>query len=179
MTDGLYSTVSLSMFVNIHKTAVFFEARSKSTANYTPLGTVSTKGSGSYNGKLKTYISVACNGTKLRLFLNFKGKPNRRIEQQPETLLTQKIYGSRQGKVLMDTRCMKVWIDKVWQPYICAYEQSALLFDDFSFHKSPGLLNALKDIGTSVWLMLGGYTCILQPCVRGIMRSSYLGIRRS
>lgn len=80
LSDNCYSTVPPSMFVNMNETAVFFEARSKCTVHNTDARTVSVSGSGSSNRRLTACVSVACDGTKLSLFLIFKGKYNVCIE---------------------------------------------------------------------------------------------------
>lgn len=160
---GCYSTVPSSMFVNMDETAIFFEARSKSTVHRTGARTVSARESGSNSRRLTACVSVACDGTKLPLFLIFKGKPNGRIEQQLTNLLPENMFGGCQDKGRMDTRSMKIWTEKVWLLYVSGYGQSVLLLDDFSCHKAPALIDCLKEVGTSVELIPGGYTCVLQP----------------
>lgn len=156
LSGGCYSTVPLSMFVNMVKTAVIFEARSKPTVHHIGTHTVSTKGSGSSSRRLTACVSAACDGTKLALFLIFKWNPNGHIEIQLETLLTQNIFGCCEDKGMMDLGSIKTRAEKVLQSYVYAYGQSVLLLDCFACHKHPALLHALKDIETSVELISGG-----------------------
>lgn len=102
-----YSTVPTSMFINMDETAVFL----KPDQNLPYIMQVHVQfqwGSGSSNRKLTACVSIACDGTKLPLFLIFKGKLNERIEMQLETLLPPNIFGCCQGNEWMDTRSMKI-----------------------------------------------------------------------
>lgn len=73
---GDYINVLLSMSVNMDEPALFFEARVRSTKHHTGARSISIRASGSSNGRMSACVSIACDGTKLPLFLLFKGKPD-------------------------------------------------------------------------------------------------------
>lgn len=68
-SHGFYSTVSPPFSIDVVKTAMFLEARSKSTVHRTGARTLSFIGSDTNNSRLTALQSVACDGTKLYLFL--------------------------------------------------------------------------------------------------------------
>lgn len=177
-SGGAYETVPSSRFVNMDETAVFFEAKPKSTVHMIGDNTVSVRCTGSNSRRMTVCVSVACDGTKLPLFVIFKGQPNGKIEKDLDNILPENVFGCCQSKGWMDERSMKIWTDLVWKPYVADYERSVLLLDDFSCHKQDCLLEIMESVGTHVELIPGGYTCVLQPCDVGVIRSLKNGIRK-
>ena len=109
--DGNLDDVDDSMFVNIDKTAVYYDSNSTTTIN--------TKGDNT--------ISLCCIGlnarrmtkeTKLPLPLVFKQKTNGRIEKNQENELDDGIFACCQAKDWMDENISNRWIEKIWKPHV-------------------------------------------------------------
>lgn len=78
------------------------------------------------------------------------------------------MYGCCQTKGWMDVRGMKIWTGLVWKPFVASHSQSVLSLDDSSCHKQSYLLKAAQLLETNVELILGGYSCALQPSNVGV-----------
>ena len=177
-TGGSLCTVPPQLFVNMDETAVFFESKPNATIHHTGANTVSIRCSGSSNKRMTVCVAVASNGCKLPLFVIFKGEPNGRIERSLPQILPRGIYGCCQAKGWMDERGLRLWTEQVWKPYVRECPKSALLLDDFVCHKQPNFIERMKQMGTHVEIIPGGYTCVLQPCDVGVMRPFKSGIRK-
>ena len=68
----------------------------------------------------------------------------------------------------MDERVGKLWIEKIWKPYINGSIASFLLLDEFKCHMQGSFVRSINDFGTEVGFIPGGYTSLLQPCDVGI-----------
>jgi hypothetical protein len=79
-SGGTLEGIPPRLRVNMDETAVFFEMTSNTTINSVNARTVSIRGSGSNARRLTACIACAQDGTKLPLFVVFKGKPGATIE---------------------------------------------------------------------------------------------------
>lgn len=79
---GEYSDISMSLFRNMDETAVYFEAKSKSTAHPQEATTNHVRASGSCNSRTTVCCPIVADGTKIPLFHIFKieGTPAGHIE---------------------------------------------------------------------------------------------------
>lgn len=91
-TGGPLSHLHPPMFVNMDETAEYFEAKPKSTVHPSGANTIPIRCTGSSNQCLRAYVTVASDGTKLSLFLNFKGKPHGRIEVTLHHILPEGVF---------------------------------------------------------------------------------------
>lgn len=178
LEGGQYCDVPPDMFVNMDETAVYFEAKENRTVHFKGENTISIRSTGSNSKRLSVCVAVSSNGCKLPLFFIFKGQPNGRIEKALSDVLPPNTFGCCQSKGWMDQRSMKIWFEKVWKQYVANSSKSVLLLDDFICHKQPEFLDLASEVGTSIELIPGGYTCVLQPCDVGIMKSLKGGIRQ-
>lgn len=64
----------------------------------------------------------------------------------------------------MDERGTKLWIQKVWKPYVVNYDHSVLFLDYFACHKSVAVIEIFKNNVTEDNLTAGGYICVVPPC---------------
>ncbi|RLN94042.1 hypothetical protein BBJ28_00026839 [Nothophytophthora sp. Chile5] len=68
----------------------------------------------------------------------------------------------------MDARGCKLWVEKVWAPYVAGQSNSVLLLAESKGHLQGPFNRQLADMGTEVAVISGGYTCVLQPYDVGI-----------
>ncbi len=74
-----------------------------------------------------------------------------------------------QRKAWMDNRTMSIWYDSVYKPYISSWNgRSGLLLDNFKFHRSSELLEAMEEDNAHRYMIPAHYTVLLQPCDVGI-----------
>lgn len=177
-TTGSYSCVQPKMFVNMDESAVYFEAKSSTTVHPTGSNSVPIRCSGSNSRRLTVCVSVASDGTKLPLFLIFKGAPNGKIEKNLSNILPSNVFGCCQSKGWADQRSLDIWLNKIWKPYVSGHSSSVLLLDDFACHKQASFIENINTLGTSVEYIPGGYTCVVQPCDVGVMKSLKGGVRK-
>jgi len=162
--SGMFSDVPANMFVNMDETAVYFEGKEKTTIDAVGSRTVHIRSSGGSNQRVTVCTAAACDGTKLPLFVIFKGEPNARVEKWLNENTPPNIYACCQPKAWMDDRVMGIWFEKIWKPYIQGHAESVLLLDDFKCHKQEQFEDELDDVGTYLELIPRGYTSVLQPC---------------
>lgn len=86
------------MFVNMDKTAVFFEAEQKRTVHYEGENTISIKIIGRNSRRMPVCVAVLSNAAKLPLFLIFIGQPGGCIELSLPSILPQNTFGFCQAK---------------------------------------------------------------------------------
>ena len=157
-----------SMFVNMDETAIYYESKQATTINNKGENTVAIRSTGSSSKRMTVCVACAYDGTKLPLFLVFKGKPDGRIEKNIQNELNEGIFACCQENAWMDERASKIWIDKIWMPYVCGKGKGFLLLDEFRCHKQESFVNKINELGTEVSFIPGGYTGVLQPCDVGI-----------
>jgi len=69
-----------------------------------------------------------------------------------------------QAKAWVDESVFALWIREVWKPWTISHDSqpSYLLMDEFQVHLMATSLNAIKDCGTAVDFICGGYTSKLK-----------------
>ena len=69
----------------------------------------------------------------------------------------------------VDQRVFKHWIAEVWRPFTAERaDKTYLLMDEFSVHLVTSCCNAIKECGSEVDYILGGYTSRLQVMDVGV-----------
>lgn len=162
------------MFMNMDETAVLFESKLKSTTHRREDNTVSVYFPGRNNRRDTLCFSIASDGRKLPLLIFFQGQPSEEFVEysfleHAWVLSAQRMYGRSYYKNLE-------WLH--WNPYMSDYGYFVFLLDDFSCHAQPPFLDLMKTYGTYVELTSGGFTCVLQPCGVGVMKSWKGSIRK-
>ena len=156
-------------FVNMDETNVYFNCKPKRTVNLKGQKTISIRIGSSTSLRVTVCVSIAMDGTKLPLFLIFKGMPRKQIERSLEHILPVGMHGCAQRKAWMDDRGMQIWYEKIWRPYLENYNgNSMLLLDDFKCHKKESFVEKLEELNTKRCEVPPGYTPVLQPCDVGI-----------
>ena len=111
-------------------------------------------------------------GTKLPLFVIFKGKPNSNIEKQLHSVMSSGMFGCTRSKAWFDERAMLKWYDSVWKPYIAGYDsESGLLLGNYKVHTMKILMEYMTNDKIKRFLIPGNRTSVLQPCDVGINKS--------
>ena len=138
------------LFVNMDETNIHFNCKPKRTVHTKGSKTISIRIGCSTSLRVTLCVSIAMDGTKLPLFIIFKGKPNGHIDNALKDILPAGVFGCVQKKAWMEDRAMHIWYDKIWKPYVenCNMK-SVLLLDDFKCHKQPALDARLKEINTN------------------------------
>ncbi|KAE9264982.1 hypothetical protein PR003_g32604 [Phytophthora rubi] len=174
---GTLENTPPALRVNMDETAVFFEMTANTTINSKNARTVSIRSTGSNARRLTACVACAEDGTKLPLFVVFKAKASATIEKKLDQILPPNVYGCCQENGWMDERGCRIWMEKVWKPYVTDLPSSLLMLDEFKCHMQTSFVRGLNDLGTEVEIIPGGYTCVLQPCDVGINKPLKDGIR--
>ena len=156
-------------FVNMDETNVYFNCKPERTVSVKGRKTISIRIGCSTSLRVTLYVTIAMDGTKLPLFLIFKGAPGGHIERLLDQILPNGMHGCAQKKAWMDERGMHLWFEKIWQPYVQHNDgKSFLLLDDFKCHKQAPFDAKLNEVNTDRRKIPPGWTPVLQPCDKGI-----------
>ena len=140
MTLVQMEDVSDNKFVNMDETAVYFDTHHNYTISEKGAKTVSVPRGSSVNKRCIVCIAVAADGTKLPLFVIFKGAVNGPIVNSLAQIMPVGMYGCIQPKGWMDNRVMELWKEKIWKPYVQNAEKSVLLLDRMESHIHPNFI---------------------------------------
>ena len=158
--------------VNMDETAIYLNCAPKRTVHLKGEKTVSVMIGGSSSMRFTLAVTVAMDGTKLPLFVIFKGKQGGTVEKQLPSILPDGVFGCVQKKAWMDNNTMSIWYNKIYKPHIANYGgHSGLLLDDFKCHKGDELRSAMHDDNAMCFMIPAHYTGVLQPCDVGINKS--------
>ena len=105
------------LFVNMNETNMHFNCKPTRTVHPTGERTISVTIGGATTARLIACVAVALDGTKLPLFLVFKGKPDGKIERNLQSILPDNVEGCVQKHARVDDRVMEMWHKKVWTPF--------------------------------------------------------------
>jgi DDE superfamily endonuclease len=141
--------------------------------------TVSLKTTGT-SMRCPVLLGVTLNGEKLTSLAVFKGQTNGRTARTFNVMPASMKYLC-QEKAWVDQRVFTYWIAEVWKPFTVQRADKTYLFmDEFSVHLMTTCCNAIKDCGSEVDYILGGYTSKLQVMdvgvnkpFKGYMREAY------
>lgn len=111
---------------------------------------------------------------KLPLFIFFRGQPSEEfveysLLEHAWVLSAERMYERAYYKNSEGVHC---------KPYVSDYGYYVFLLDDFFCHEQPPFLDLMKTYGTDVELISGGFTCVLQPCGVGVIKSWKGSIRK-
>ena len=156
--------------VNMDQTAVYLNFSPTRTVKEKGKRTVSIRiGGGSSLLRFTLCVAVAFDGTKIPLFVIFRGQPNGSIENKLPNILLEDVYGCVQEKGWCDERAMRIWYDNVEKTHIADYDgESQLILDDYSVHEMNLLLEKMQADNTLRFSIPGNYTAVLQPCDVGV-----------
>ena len=158
--DGAFGGVSSHWVVNMDETAVYFEPKSRTTIARKGEKSITATCSGS-SMRITVCVAAAADGTRLPLFLVFKGKSDGRLSKTLDSILPPGVCGCFQENAWMDEASMQEWIRQVWKPYVQDYNgNSMLIVDEFRCHMQASFTNEMATYGTSVELIPGGIVCV-------------------
>ena len=121
-------------FVNMDETAVYFDSNHNRTINEKDGKTVSVRRGSTANKRCTVCVTVATDGSKLSLFVVFKGSANGRIVKESPSILPDSMYGCTKEKAWEDNRVMEIWKEKVRKLYVEDINNSMLLLDQTESH---------------------------------------------
>ena len=98
--------VNSSMFVNMDETAIYFDNHHNYAINEKGAKIVPVRHGSSANKRCTVCVTVTADGTRLPLFIIFKGSPNEPIAKSLQDIIPKGMYGCTQVKGWMDNRVM-------------------------------------------------------------------------
>ncbi len=110
-------------FVNMDQTPVYMNCAPHLTVHKKGTKTVPIRVRGVNSQSFSLAVAVAKDGTKLPLFVVFKGMPGGSIERSLPEITPDGIVCAVQEKGWMDTSMMNIRYEKVWKSYIAGYEE--------------------------------------------------------
>ena len=118
------------------ETAVYLNCASNRTVHPKGEKTIFIMVGGSSSMRFTLAVTIAMDGSKLLLFVIFKGTPVGSIARSLPSILSDGVIGFVQAKAWMDNRTMNIWYNTVIKPYIAGYSGcSGLLLDDLKCHQ--------------------------------------------
>jgi len=162
--------VARNMVCNMDETAIYFDTKAIYTIEAKGSQTVLVRAGDTYSQRATLCVTVAADGTKLPLFIIFKGMPGGTIYSTLHNVLPEGIKGCVQKKGWMDERVMHIWLTEVWEPYVAATSNALLLLDQFKVHMMDSVVDRCEAGGTRVVGIPPGYTSVCQPCDVGVMK---------
>ncbi len=164
------NSIEGNLFVNMDEIAVYFDTHHNYTINEKGAKTVSVRHGCSNNKRCTVWITVAANGTKLPLFVIFKGASNGPIANSLQDIMPAGMYGCTQAKGWMDNRVIQLWKEIEWRPYIEGTNKSALLLYQMESHIHPSFIDAVDSLGTQMIQIPNSFTSVSQPYDVGIVK---------
>ena len=107
--------------LNMDETAVYLNCSPNRTVYPKGEKTVSIMFGRSSSTRFTLAVTIVMDGSKLPLFVIFKGTPGGNIERSLNSTLPDGIFGCVQPKAWMDNRTMTIWYNSVVKPYISGY----------------------------------------------------------
>jgi len=111
-------------------------------------------------------IGVTMSGEKLPPFLIFRGRAKGRIQREykGKTEYPKTCKYAVQENAWMDKSVFLEWIELVWKPFCRDKVQSGtyILMDEFSVHMMTDCTDRLRECGTKIDFIMGGYNDKLQ-----------------
>jgi|LakMenEpi03Aug12_release.lakeMendotaPanAssembly.Ray.scaffolds.fasta_scaffold240978_2 transposase-like protein len=116
-------------------------------------------------------LAVTMSGVKLPAFVIFKGVRQGRIWQEVRGLHFPRefVRYSVQPKAWQDISTYKDWVSQVVAPYFDG-RPGIVLQDNFSVHLNNTAMRSLNDVGIQAEFLPAGYTAVLQPLDKGIIK---------
>ena len=158
--------------VSMDETAIYRNCFPERSVDVTREKNISIMIRGALSIRFMLAIIFSMDGTKLPLFVIFKGKPVGSVEKQITEIFPEGIIGCVQEKLWMDNRKMQIWNNEVYKPYIAdADRKSGLLLGNFLCRKSQELTKKLIYDDSQLFMIPTHYTGLLQLCDVSINKS--------
>ena len=150
---------SYQLIANMDETPVYFDLVPSKTVDMRGKKLIRVRTTKSEKKHITAVLSCAATGDMLPPMIIFKGKTTRAIHgvrSKGGAVITY------QQKAWMDEDIMKPWITKVWIVYT-KKRPSLLILDSFSAHITERIKSMFGRFNTTVILIPGGCTSVLQP----------------
>ena len=151
----------LSQIGNADQTPLTFDLPSASTVALKGSKTVTINTTGNEKNRFTVMLACTADGGKLPPFIIFKRKTLPKGVTWPSGVVVR-----CQDKGWMNDALTVDWIKTVWgkRPGALLKKKSLLVLDAFRCHKSQNVKEMLKkDLGTTLAIIPGGMTSVLQP----------------
>ena len=170
--DFLYELIG-----NMDETPVYFDMVPSKTVDLKGKKTIKVRTTKSEKCRATATLSCTATGSMLPPMIVFKGTTPRSIKDVKGSKGTAVCY---QKKGWMDERLMLMWISDIWVKHT-KKRPSLLFLDSFSAHLIDKVMDAFQNSNTTVIVIPGGCTSILQPLdvsinkpIKGHLRSSWV-----
>ena len=144
---------------NMDETPVFFDLVPSKTVDVRGKKSIRVRTTKSEKKHITAVLSCVATGEMLPPMIIFKGKTTRSIHGVKSNGRAVITY---QQKAWMDEDVMKQWITKVWIVYT-KKQPSLLILDSFSAHMTEAITSMFERFNTTVLVIPGGCTSVLQP----------------
>jgi hypothetical protein len=168
---------------NMDQTPLHFSYHSSHTLEKRGTRTINVRKSSNGTKRATAALTVTAAGDFLTPMIVFKGKPDGTIAaRELPTLDPTSIYACQEA-AWMDERCMIMWVDEIFSPYLAANPppegvQPVLLLDSYRCHMMASVVSRIEALGVLVIHIPGGCTGLTQPLDVGINRSFKARCRR-
>lgn len=143
---------------NMDETPAYFDMVPSKTVDRKGKKSIKVRSTKSDKKRITVTLGCTATGKMLKPMIIFKGKTKRSINKVSEG----NSIVAFQKKAWMDENIMKVWIKKIWRTYT-KNNPSLLFLDSFSAHITPDIRSLFSECNTTVVVIPGGCTSILQP----------------
>ena len=149
----------LEFVCNMDETPVFLDLVPNRVVDKRGKKTINVRTTASEKNRVTTTLCCTASGKMLPPFVVFKGKTKRSIKK---VSVPYGVVCTTQAKGWMDEERMIEWIQKVWGPYVKG-NRALLSLDTFSGHLTNRVKDSFHKCGTTLLVIPGGCTSVLQP----------------
>ena len=142
---------------NMDETPAYFDMVSSQTLDKKGEKTIRIRTTGAEKRHLTVVLACSAAGDLLPAMVIFKGKREVKNVELPDGIVI-----STQAKAWVDETIMLKWIQEIWIPYTKG-RKALLIFDSFRAHLTDRVTSALAKTKTTICVIPGGCTPILQP----------------
>ena len=144
---------------NMDETPVYFDMVPSKTVDRKGKKTIKVRSTKSEKRRITVTLCCTATGKMLKPTIIFKGTTTRSIKKVSDKGRSIVTF---QNKAWMDEKVMAMWIKNVWGAYT-KKKPSLLFLDSFSAHVTPDIQALFSQYNTTVIVIPGGCTSVLQP----------------
>ena len=148
-----------ALIANMDETPIYLDLVPRKTVDRKGKKSIRVRTTNSEKRHITATICCTADGTYLPPFVVFKGKTSRPLRK---VTIPKDVIATTQQKAWMDEPRMLMWITMVWKPYI-AGRPALLTLDTFTAHLTEAVKDAFDQCKTTLVVIPGGCTPVLQP----------------
>ena len=148
-----------ALIANMDETPIYLDIVPSKTVDRKGKKSIRVRTTNSEKRHITATLCCTAAGTYLPPFVVFKGKTSRPLRK---VTIPKGVIATTQQKAWMDEPRTLMWIAKVWKPYI-AGRPALLTLDTFSAHLTEAVKDAFDQCKTTLVVIPGGCTPVLQP----------------